>query len=448
MSKTRNSVVFFLWLAAGTLMAQSTEVQPKGNSPYSRFGIGDPAALPFAGQAAMGGLSAAVNDPFYLNMVNPAALAFLNTTDLETGFYAKYSYLSEDDANDRLWSGNLNYFALGFPLINSLNRVLDKKSNDFNVGMGFVLQPFTNVGYDLWVEQSLPEVGTARSTFTGSGGTYRLMWGNGARWKNIALGANIGFLFGKMSYERSVEFTQAGPASYFTNYLDEQSINSFQWNAGGQWIIPLEKPGESSNANNKPRRLILGLYGNSASNFNSTDNRFYTRGNAGYNDRDTIVLENNIQNSGVLPGEITIGLTYEKSNVFKIGVEYASASWSKYNNPLRQESLADTRRIALGMEIIPDLFSYNNYWQRVRYRAGAYYRTDPRTINGNQLSDLGVTLGFGFPVILPRQQTSFINLAFEGGRLGATNSLSELYIRMTLGFTLNDNSWFFKRKIN
>ena len=182
MSKTRNSVVFFLWLAAGTLLAQSTEVQPKGNSPYSRFGIGDPAALPFAGQAAMGGLSAAVNDPFYLNMVNPAALAFLNTTDLETGFYAKYSYLSEDDANDRLWSGNLNYFALGFPLINSLNRVLDKKSNDFNVGMGFVLQPFTNVGYDLWVEQSLPEVGTARSTFTGSGGNYRLMWGNGARW--------------------------------------------------------------------------------------------------------------------------------------------------------------------------------------------------------------------------------------------------------------------------
>jgi len=110
--------------------------------------------------------------------------------------------------------------------------------------------------------------------------------------------------------------------------------------------------------------------------------------------------------------------------------------------------LEDTRRLAFGMEYIPDLFSYNNYWQRVRYRFGGYYRTDPRTVNGSQITDVGVTLGFGFPVILPRQQTSFINLALEGGSLGTTSALSELYIRMTLGFTLNDNSWFFKRKIN
>jgi len=448
MSKIRNSIVFFFWLSAGVLFAQSADLQPKLNSPYSRFGIGDLAPLPFASQTAMGGMSAAYNDPFFLNMVNPAALGFLNTTDLETGFFAKYSHLRENNASDNLWSGNLNYFALGFPLINSLNRVLDKKSNDFSAGMGFVLQPFTNVGYDLRVEQILPEAGMARSSFTGGGGTFRFMWGNGIRWKNIALGANLGFLAGKMSYQRNVEFTQLGPASYFTNYLDEQSISAFQWNAGGQWIVPLEKKSEETNTNNKLKRLIFGLYGNSANNFNSNNSRFHTRANAGYNDRDTILIENNIQNTGILPGELVMGLTYEKSNSFKIGIEYAFSNWSAYSNPLRQESLEDSRRLAVGMEIIPDLFSYNNYWQRVRYRAGAYYRTDPRTVNGKQLSDIGMTLGFGFPVILPRQQTSFINLALEGGSLGTTSALRELYIRMTLGFTLNDNSWFFKRKIN
>lgn len=84
--------------------------------------------------------------------------------------------------------------------------------------------------------------------------------------------------------------------------------------------------------------------------------------------------------------------------------------------------------------------------KRVRYRAGAYYRQDPREINGKNLDDIGVTLGFGFPLILPRQQTSFVNAAFEIGKIGTDSPIEETYYKLTVGFTLNDNTWFYKRR--
>ena len=92
--------------------------------------------------------------------------------------------------------------------------------------------------------------------------------------------------------------------------------------------------------------------------------------------------------------------------------------------------------------------SYNKFWQRVRYRIGAFTGTDPRSIDGQQLEEVGVTFGFGLPITLPRRQVSFINIALEFGRRGANTALQETYGEFTVGFTLNDNSWFRKRKFN
>ena len=69
-------------------------------------------------------------------------------------------------------------------------------------------------------------------------------------------------------------------------------------------------------------------------------------------------------------------------------------------------------------------------------------------INGVQLEQYGFTLGLGMPVVAPRQTTSYIHLGIELGRFGTSDVLQENYARINLGFTLNDNSWFFKRKFN
>ena len=127
--------------------------------------------------------------------------------------------------------------------------------------------------------------------------------------------------------------------------------------------------------------------------------------------------------------------------------QFSQALWSKYENEAKPENLSDTWRFAVGGEFIPDAASYNSYARRMRYRAGFFYGTDARSDSFNkQLTNYGVTLGLGFPIILPRQQKSFVNLALEIGQFGTENSLRETYGKLTLGFTLNDDSWFFKRK--
>ena len=80
---------------------------------------------------------------------------------------------------------------------------------------------------------------------------------------------------------------------------------------------------------------------------------------------------------------------------------------------------------------------------------GFFYGQDPSNLRWySQLTEYGLSFGLGFPIIMPRQQTSFINLAVEAGRFGLSEGLQETFVKMTIGFTLNDNSWFFKRKFN
>lgn len=97
---------------------------------------------------------------------------------------------------------------------------------------------------------------------------------------------------------------------------------------------------------------------------------------------------------------------------------------------------------------MPDVRSYNKYLKKVRYRFGAFYSKDPRSVDGNNLLTYGATVGFGLPVILPQGKKSFVNLAFEMGQTGLSEALQNTYFKINLGFTLNDNTWFFKRKFN
>ena len=84
-----------------TLITIVAVAQPKMNSPYTRYGLGDLAPRHLAVQTGRGGLTTAFNDPFHLNLANPASFAYLRTTTLETGLFAiafpgKYSLLEDE----------------------------------------------------------------------------------------------------------------------------------------------------------------------------------------------------------------------------------------------------------------------------------------------------------------------------------------------------------------
>ncbi len=421
--------------------------QPKFNSPYSRLGLGDLANPNFASLIGMGNLSAAMHDAFHVNLQNPASLGHLRTTAFEVGVNARYAALESPSGEQiDVWSGNLAYLSLGFPLKNQLNEALEREPSKYHWGMNLALLPYTTVGYDIETIEQIDDAGQIRYNFEGSGGTYKLLWGNGVRYKNLSLGVNLGYLFGNINRDQTVTFDSL-VASYRDEFEDDINFSGFFYSVGAQYDLVFKKPGDDGKMVPSGKVLTFGAYVNPATGFSAKSKQFYVRRNIFYSDLDTIVNEPILRQDGQLPLEWHLGITYRNASKFRGGIEISQTTWSNYENDAKPENLKDTWQISAGAEFIPDIASYNSYGRRMRYRIGAFYGTDPRSDEFNiQLTNYGITLGLGFPIILPRQQTSFVNVAFELGRFGSDDSLQETYGRMTVGFTLNDNRWFFKRK--
>lgn len=424
--------------------------QPKQNSPYSRYGLGDPVNQYFAAQAGMGGQSAAFHDPFHLNTINPASYAFLRATTFEAGLFAKRSNYQSSIASLTNWSGNLAYLALGFPLKSPINEVLDKQKSDWQYGMGLTMTPFTVVGYNVNTKDTLPDLGIVSNTFEGNGGTYRLNWNNAVKYKNTALGFKLGWLFGKNTYENTTFFEDSLP-TFASTRRDDIRVSGLTWGLGIQHDIVL---GFAQNDKTLPVRWItIGATGEGTHSLTTKSDQIFLRSrgkgsNGQYSSADTLLLNTNLTGAVTLPAVFHIGFQYVVANKLRLGAQYDYEGWSVFRNDARPNdaTFRNTSSFSVGMEYVPDFTSYNKYTKRIRYRLGGYMRQDPRIVNGKGLDDIGLTAGLGFPIILPRQQSSFINIALEYGKIGSGTPVEEAYYRITLGFVLNDNSWFYKRR--
>ncbi len=436
-------IASLLLLTAGFLYAQ-----PKQNSPYSKFGIGDPVNQYFANQAAWGGQSAAFHDMYHLNIVNPASFAYLRTTTLETGLFAKYSHLTTANSSKDNWSGNLAYAALGFTLRSPINEVLDKTKSPWQFGMGIALTPYSLVGYNVQTIDTLTDLGVVVNSFEGSGGTYRLNWSTGAKYKNTAFGVNLGWTFGKSQYENTTTFADSLP-TFFDNRREDVSLNGFVWNLGVQHDFVLRTA--ETDKTIPTRWVTVGVTGEGKHNLKSIYDQLFIRSrgllsNGTYDDADTLASALDVRQTITLPAAFSLGVQYVNANKLKIGAEFGYAGWSAYRGGARPGTYRNAVSVSGGVEYTPDFASYNNYGKRIRLRLGGYFKQDPRVIDGKGLDDLGLTFGFGLPITLPRQQTSFVNAAFELGKIGAGTPIEETYFRVTVGFTMNDNTWFYKRR--
>ncbi len=441
-----------LGLALFSMTASALWAQPKFNSPYSRFGLGDPVRPFFAAPAGYGGQTAAFHDYYHLNPFNPASYAFLRTATFEGGAYAKHGSYQSASTNQRTWTGNMAYLALGFPFRNAINDILDRQRSPWYYGMGLALMPHSAVGYNVAVTDTLPNLGAFLSEYKGDGGTYRLSWANALRFKRTAVGVDFSWLFGRMTYESSTVFSDSFP-TFISTRRDDQNIGGFIWKVGLQHDFVLRY---FETDNTLPKEwFTLGISAGGQRQISGSSNHLFVRhrgrlANGQYSSADTLSMQRDQSYTLTLPNAFRAGVQYVVANKLRVGVEFAHEGWSVFENTARPNDadFRDIYEIAGGLEYIPDHISYNRYLKRVRYRTGAYYRQDPRIVGSGSLDDIGLSVGMGFPLILPRQQVSFVQTALEIGRLGRATSIRETYARITLGFTFNDDSWFFKRRFD
>lgn len=441
MSKTlRITFSFLLTLTAFYAVGQSG-----ANSIFSRFGLGDLNGDNFVNTEYMGGIGAAYTDPTHINISNPASFAHLRATAFDVGINIKRTVLTDPQFSSNIWSGNLDYLSIAFPLQNPLNEIFDRQERDFWLGMNFALLPYSTVNYDITTNNENEEFGVYQSNFKGTGGTYKFQWGNSIRYKDFSYGVNLGYLFGKIQYESNTFFADL-PSSYANNFFNNYTTRGFVWNMGVLYKHVLNKKAFADKKETFRKIVTIGIHGNSANNINTNSTQVLSNQRFGGAERDTFSFEESLDGNIKLPAEVGMGISYTHENRFLLELDYSFSKWSSYTNDSNPEDLSDTYEVNFGGFYRPNHKSFK-YKNRIYYRFGAFARQDARSINQNSITNYGLTFGVGLPFIYQRK-ISHINLGLSLGKRGQSDALSETYVKLGVGLTFNDDEWFIKRKYN
>lgn len=422
------------------------------NSPFSIFGIGNLADRGYMHLRQMGGISSAYYDvyPYRLNFENPASLAHLRTTVFDIGLEAQNSKLSDKNNSASIWSGNLGYLGLGFTMRNPVNELLENQKSDFSWGMGVNLAPVSTISYSIGETSEHESLGTIERRYAGEGGYYKVAWGNGVRYKNLSIGANLGYRFGKEKYDRIVDFVDKLNA-FDNSYASSYTARGFYWDAGAMYTHYLDDERDiNGNVRTERKYLVVGATTTASSNLRTEAEEininFYTPTSQDFL-VDTVLYSPATKGTAVLPSEFSVGLSYFHNSKVMIGVDLRSTQWSEYKNDAKPETLRNTMRIGVGGYYCPDYNSVNSFWQRVQYRAGFYLDEDARQVQGKDIKNYGVTFGVGLPFSWQRKFSN-LNVGLDIRRRVVDDILSETIYKINFGFTFNDNEWFIKRKYN
>lgn len=440
------------------------------NSPFSRFGLGEVNTLPFSTQRGFGNLSAGVSSYNFINNINPASytgfyqeeytpyqrivrrdsmrlnpetgkqervyyrdtlqrdtLSYVyKSTTFETGVDGTILNTYNENESSQSGDGSLSYLAMGFPI------------PKFG-GISFGLMPYTSIGYDV-INRTTLDTTEIAYRYQGEGGLRQFYVGAAGRLGDLSIGFNGRVLFGTLTTTSLVYFP--GMANTFgTRTVIRNTVGGMVWEGGAQyeWSV------------NKDLILRLGAYGSLPSAINTRTDTinerviFNTTEQFATVESDTLVED--AANAIDFPLIYGGGLVLEKPGEWLVGIDYRGEQWSDIRGFLADQPQNNSYRVAFGGQIAPN--PQGNFFGRAKYRVGGYFGQTPLILNGSAVEDFGMTLGVGIPIIRPRQKLhSSMDVALQIGRLGNVqeNGFAENYVKLTLGFNLNDNNWIFKSK--
>lgn len=420
-NKLRLLVVFSATFIINKGFSQSS------SSTYSSFGIGDFNNSGLTQNQAMGGLGISYGNAFNVNLVNPA-LSIKNTAfNFQAAFnYSRISATSELQ-KQQLDGGGLNYVAMSLPVA----------PGKWTVGLG--LNQISSVNYNLTASSRVQNSDLMSvNNIQGDGGITEAYLQTGFRLlKNLNIGVHGSYVFGSTIRTNQLFLSddKLGPIGVSTEYYERLSLSDVAVKGG---IHYLQKIGSQ-------KYLNFGAVYHVFGSLNATE---YAKvadvGQASNPDSQGDILSDHVKGSIVLPNKLGYGVSYEKINKFVIGLEAQHQDFSKYRDfSGRSDDLGDSYKIGLGAQYVPNIYSMDNVLDRITYRAGVEFERMPYNIGGKQVNDIGINFGGSIPM----NNLSLMNVAVKLGTRGsATDGLvRENYFKITLGISINDNTWFYKR---
>jgi len=428
------------------VFVQQTTAQTSTDSPYSQFGIGLLNPKAFNGNVGMSGLgyawrptnykpgiydslarsNAQFNDrrTNYINPKNPASYSNLSLTVFEAGLYGQSVQAQSGGQTQAYTNAQLAHMAIAFPIGSKW-------------GAGFGIRPFSKRGY----EYSIPGRINGEEfdfNFNGSGGLNQIYASTAFEFsKHYSLGLTASYLFGTVIDERRVIYNDL-TTDHFFNTVDQarNKVSDITFDLGFQYTRAL---GEDYH-------LVIGLVSSPIGELSAEQDRLVrtyegSEGNESIKDTITNIQGNNqsVQLAPTFGG----GFAIEKKGKWLIGVDYTNYNWNDFQ-VAQNIRLVNSQKFTLGYEKFNNLSAFGSYFKQMGIRAGAHYNSSLVQVNGEDVSEFGISFGISLPL---RKTFSTLNAAIEVGQRGKNenNLTQENYIGFQFGVTINDR-WFIKRK--
>ena len=411
--------VLLLTFFQTVLLAQNTT-----NSPYSLYGYGELVDPSFGAQRAMGGIGYGLRESNIINPLNPASYSRVDsmTFMFDLAVTGQLSWFNDEINKQKNTNARLNYVALQFPLTK-------------NLGMGLGFKPISQVGYKFGEAYTDSTI-----SYSGSGGLNQFYGALSYSFKNLSVGVNVGYLFGKIYHQGSVIVSGSDPHQVMK--CDTLSTSGLALDLGIQYTWLLK--------NNQ--KIVLGIvYTPKLSVNGNSSGSIFSYNSSGVIQSDSAFLRNG--GGYEMPETYAVGFSYAKGDKFLGGIDYTYQKWSNAQFGGEINQFNNRSKINIGGEFTPNAMS-RNYFSRVHYRFGGNYansyisptvRSNPNL--NNQLNEYSVSCGLGLPLI---DRRSALNLAFEYAKVTPKQRviglIDEQYLRFTVSYTFNE-LWFYQRKV-
>ena len=412
-----------LVLCATVMFAQSGT-----NSPYTRYGYGNLSDQSFGNSKAMGGLSYGLRDGFQINASNPASYTAVDSLTFlfDAGLSLQNANFKEGTVQTNAKNSTVDYIAMQFRLFE---------------GMGFSagFLPYSTVGYNM---SQTYDLGTdalgnpiqVNDSYNGTGGLQQVYVGLGYKvFKNLSVGVNFSYLFGEISHSITTTFNNSNAfSSVRTDMID---VSDYKLDLGLQYTQAF---GEKHSVN-------LGAVYSLGHDLNSNGYKY----TATYSTNNTIPQSQSVdtlKNAFSLPHTFGVGFTYVYDKRLTVGLDYTQQKWAEINFFNKQGAFTNRSKLSFGAEFVPKRNS-KNYFNKIRYRLGAYYSDPYAKVNENEgAREYGASFGFGFPIF---RSNSILNISgqYINVKPKVAGMLEENYLKINIGLTFNER-WFMKWKVD
>lgn len=416
-------ICFALLFTVSGVLAQSNT-----SSPYSQYGLGELRGEHLPQLRGLGGISTGIRglgSYFNINSSNPASYSGIRLMTIDIGVYGNLSTQERANIKQNTSDFSLGYLSFAVPVT-------------VKSALSFGLLPYSDLGYRYSSPSTVNDI-DVNNVYSGEGGLSKAYFGYGIQLgKNFSIGANAGYLFGKLENSQEVQFP-LNTGALNSRIENTRTFNGFAFDYGIQYFTNI---GDDFG-------LVIGYAGNAGKSIHSKEKEAAIRsfGNASPTEEniavDTINLIQSSLKDVTMPIEHKLGFSLSKRNKWLLGADFHYGQWSDFKEGDLNSGFEDSYGVAIGGNITPD-YTSNKYLSLIDYRFGFRYDKTNLKINNQNINDMAVTVGLGLPLASNRQTTFYkINFSAELGQRGSLeNSLvKEKYVTLRLGFTLNDR-WF------